>query len=117
MFEEERFTMPSDKLQFEPSPCQTESSHAGGKRRLNKIRILEGVGAVAGIVGAGLIASNTQLSGYGWIGFSISSVTLAAFAIYIRAWWMLSMQVCFSITNAVGLWRWLIEPAIVASIQ
>lgn len=102
MFDEERFKRTSDKVQFEPSPCQIESSHAGEKRRLNKIRILEGVSAVAGIVGAELIASNTQLSGYGWIGFSLSSVTLVAFAIYIRAWWMLGMQVCFSIANAVG---------------
>jgi len=117
MVDEERFTNTPDTVQFEHSTCQREASHFGGKLRLNMTRILEGVGAVAGIVGAGLIASNTQLSSYGWIGFSISSVTLAAFAIYIRAWWMLAMQICFSITNAVGLWRWLIEPAIAATIQ
>lgn len=79
---------------------------------MNWIRVLECIGAVAGILGAALIASNTAFSGYGWIGFSISSVLLSGFAIYIRAWWMLSMQICFSITNAVGLWRWLIEPAL-----
>lgn len=84
---------------------------------MNLIRVMEGVGAVAGIIGAALIASNTPVSSYGWVGFSISNVLLSGFAIHIRAWWMLSMQVCFSITNMVGLWRWLIEPALTDGVH
>jgi len=72
-----------------------------------------------GDYGAPLIASNTLVSRYGWVGFSISNniLLLSGFAIHIRAWWMLSMQVCFSITYMIGLWRWLIEPALTAGVH
>ncbi|HGN3118582.1 TPA: hypothetical protein ACKRQV_006711 [Pseudomonas aeruginosa] len=76
------------------------------------IRVLECVGAISGIIGAALIASNTPVSSYGWIGYVISSVMLTGFALYIRAWWMLAMQLCFAATNTVGIWRWLIGPAL-----
>ncbi|KKN85118.1 hypothetical protein LCGC14_0282870 [marine sediment metagenome] len=78
------------------------------------MRGLEWIGAIAGIAGAMMIASNTGLSPYGWIGFAISSSTLAVFSYNLKAWGLLSLQICFCATNAVGLWRWLIEPVISA---
>lgn len=75
-------------------------------------RLFEWIGASAGMLGALLIASNTLYSPYGWIAFAVSSVTLLMFAVKLKAWGLLCLQLCFCLTNALGLWRWLIEPAI-----
>lgn len=75
------------------------------------IHWFEYLGTFAGIVGALLIATNTRHSKYGWIGFSVSSVFLTAFAVQIEAWGLLLLQICFCCTNALGTYRWLIAPA------
>lgn len=78
------------------------------------LRLIEWLGAAAGMIGALLIASNTIYSPYGWIAFGVSSVSLVVFAVRLKAWGLLSLQLCFCLTNAIGLWRWLIEPALSA---
>ena len=70
----------------------------------------ECIGTAAGIVGAVMIASNTRYSKYGWVGFSVSSLSLAVFAVQIQAWGLLLLQICFCCTNALGLYRWLLLP-------
>ena len=80
------------------------------------IRLLEWIGAIAGIAGAMLIASNTPGSAYGWIAFSASSLALTVFALHLRAWGLLCLQLCFCVTNAVGMWRWLIQPTYFAAV-
>lgn len=70
----------------------------------------ECIGTAAGIAGAVMIASNTRYSKYGWVGFSISSISLAVFAVQIEAWGLLLLQICFCCTNALGLYRWLLLP-------
>lgn len=75
-------------------------------------KLLEWVGTLFGIAGAILIAANIPLSPYGWVGFAVSSIALAGFALRIRARGLLMLQVCFMCTNALGLWRWLIQPSI-----
>jgi hypothetical protein len=74
--------------------------------------ILEHIGAVMGILGAVLLASNTRLSRYGWLGFMVSSLALTGFAYLIEAWSLLAMQSCFVATNGFGLWRWLVGPSL-----
>lgn len=78
------------------------------------IRGLELVGAVFGIGGALLIATKIPGFEYGWVAFVISSVALTLFAYHIKAWWLLTQQVFFMMTNAIGVWNWLIMPAIKA---
>lgn len=75
-------------------------------------RGLEWTGTFFGIAGAVLIASRVEASSLGWILFAISSITLGLFAYRIQAWGLLLLQLCFCATNALGIWRWLIEPAL-----
>lgn len=77
-----------------------------------KISLLEMIGAGSGILGALTIASNTSFSPYGWIAFLVSSVTLTFFAIHCKTWGLLSLQLCFCITNLIGVWQWLIAPSL-----
>ncbi len=72
--------------------------------------LIEMAGSGFGIFGALLIASNTQFSKYGWIGFALSSVLLTGYTYAIQSWGLFALQVCFCLTNAMGLWRWLISP-------
>lgn len=76
------------------------------------VRVLEWTGTVNGIAGAFLLAARIDISAYGWVLFAFSSFAMAIFAFRIRAWGLLLLNVCFCITNGLGLWRWLIEPAI-----
>lgn len=78
------------------------------------ISTLEAIGTCFGAAGAFLLASNTSWSRYGWIGFGISNFALMGFAYGIQAWGLLLLQVCFCATNALGMWRWLISPALAA---
>lgn len=81
------------------------------------ISTLEAIGTCFGAAGAFLLASNTSWSRYGWIGFGISNFALMGFAYGIQAWGLLLLQVCFCATNALGMWRWLISPALEAKRQ
>ena len=74
--------------------------------------VLEHVGSVMGVLGAVLLASNTKFSRFGWVGFMVSSVALTGFAYMIEAWSLLAMQFCFLATNGLGMYRWLIGPAL-----
>lgn len=72
----------------------------------------EWLGTGAGILGAALISSKTRWSPYGWIGFIISSSSLAIYAWMSSAFGLLTLESVFLLTNLVGLWRWLLSPYI-----
>ena len=76
------------------------------------LRVIEAAGTIFGIAGALMIALRFEGFAYGWIGFAISSIAMAVFAFHIRAWGLLLLQICFVCTNGIGLWNWLILPAI-----
>jgi hypothetical protein len=69
---------------------------------------LEWSGAITGVIGAGLLATNTSMSGFGFIAFLISNLFWIAFAITKRSYGLLSMQVLFTATSLLGVYRWLI---------
>ncbi|ELQ8317916.1 hypothetical protein R2571_006824 [Pseudomonas aeruginosa] len=68
--------------------------------------LLEWVGAICGVLGALIIASNTRLSPWGWWLFLLSSVSLCGYAVLAQAWGLLLLNCCFVFTNLTGLVRW-----------
>ena len=68
--------------------------------------ILEWLGAISGVLGALIIASNTRLSPWGWWLFLLSSVSLCGYAVLVQAWGLLLLNACFVGTNLMGLVRW-----------
>ena len=62
-------------------------------------------GAVLGLIGAVLLASNTSLSKYGWIAFLMANVVMILFSIKINAWGLCAQQVAFMGTSLFGLYR------------
>lgn len=70
--------------------------------------ICEWGGSITGCIGALILATNTIASPLGWIAFFISNLFMIRFAIAIRSMGMLCMQLVFTGTSVLGIYRWLI---------
>lgn len=69
------------------------------------ILALEWGGSIAGLVGAFLLATHTKISKYGWIGFALANLLTAAMALQIERYGLLTQQIGFVFTSALGLYR------------
>jgi nicotinamide riboside transporter PnuC len=68
---------------------------------------LEWLGAITGLLGSGLIACRLDISGYGFVLFLVSNVFLVAYGLKTRAWGLVTMQLGYTATSLLGLYRWL----------
>lgn len=67
--------------------------------------VLEWTGTICGIAGATLIASNVRLSPWGWWLFLASSLVLSLYGLLIGAYGIMLLNLCFVMTNLLGLVR------------
>ena len=65
----------------------------------------EWIGAATGILGAFLLATNTELSKFGWYFFLLANVALIKFAWDIKANGLLTQQFFFMATSLLGIYR------------
>eukprot|EP00456_Euglypha_rotunda_P088992 TRINITY_DN9163_c0_g1_i4.p1 TRINITY_DN9163_c0_g1~~TRINITY_DN9163_c0_g1_i4.p1 ORF type:complete len:147 (-),score=28.40 TRINITY_DN9163_c0_g1_i4:95-535(-) len=79
-------------------------------RTMTHLEIFETIGAVLGVLGAALLATNTRLSGWGYALFLASNAALLAFGYLAEHWRFVAMQLVFTATSLLGLWRWVIAP-------
>ena len=70
------------------------------------MKTLEWLGAITGMLGAGLLALNLDVSKLGWILFLLSNYFWIAFAILNKLWGLLWMQLVFTATSITGIIRW-----------
>jgi len=70
-------------------------------------KIIEWSGSLMGLVGAFLLALNTQISGWGFVAFLVSNLFWIAFALRQKAWGLLTMQAGFTASSVLGILRWL----------
>lgn len=73
--------------------------------RTNKV--IEWAGSVFGLIGAGLLALNLSISGYGFVAFLISNACWIVWGVKNRAFGLLTMQAGFTLTSIIGIYRWL----------
>lgn len=66
---------------------------------------LEWAGALLGLLGAFLLATNSHVSRYGWYAFLGANVAMIGFAIDIDAQGLLVQQIGFFGTSCLGLYR------------
>lgn len=71
------------------------------------LNTIEWSGSVIGLLGAGLVASNTTVSGFGFIAFLASNYFWIAYALRVKSRPLLLMQVGFTLTSVLGIVRWL----------
>lgn len=82
-------------------------THLNKTPLMTHLKKIEWLGSVTGLLGAGLLALNSSISGYGFIAFLISNCCWIAFGISIRSRPMIAMQAGFTATSLVGIYRWL----------
>lgn len=66
---------------------------------------LEWGGAIAGLIGALLLAINNKWSKWGWVAFLAANFLIAGYAMGIGARGLLVQQVGFIATSCLGLYR------------
>lgn len=69
------------------------------------IQLIEWAGSLTGLTGAALLATNTQLSRYGWFFFLDSNALLITFSLLGGHQGLLLMQCGFTLTSLLGIYR------------
>ena len=72
------------------------------------IEVLEWAGCLTGLGGASLLALNNRFSGWGFALFLVSNIAWIFFGMLTHATGMVVMQIGFTVTSLVGVWKWLI---------
>lgn len=72
------------------------------------MKFLKYIGEIGGIVGALMVATNTDLSAYGYIFFTSSSVAWTITAFFMKEWSLMRMSLVFTVINFFGLYQWFI---------
>lgn len=67
-----------------------------------------------GILGALLLALKNRFSGYGFVFFLASNGFWLAYGLLTNAPGLVVMQIAFSVTSGIGIWRWLVAPPAVS---
>jgi hypothetical protein len=65
----------------------------------------EWAGAILGLMGAFLLATNSTISKFGWLAFLAANVAMIIFALRINAHGLLLQQFGFVATSCLGLYR------------
>lgn len=65
-----------------------------------------------GLLGSLVLSLKGNRAAWGWLLFAMSNAGWLVFSFGHSHWFMFIQQIGFSITSAIGIWKWLIEPAI-----
>ena len=71
--------------------------------------LLEWTGVTIGIVAAILLASNIAISGWAFVLYLISSIMLAIWGFYRKAYGIMLQNLIFIGINTLGIYRWLLS--------
>lgn len=78
------------------------------RKPVTELQLLEWVGGCTmGVLGALILALNVPWSGYGWILFLVSNLSWMRYAVLTKTTSIFVMQIAFTSTTAIGLFRWL----------
>lgn len=69
------------------------------------VGVMEWTGAVFGLLGAFLMATNTIYSKFGWLAFMVANIALIGFAIKSKHHGLLLQQLGFLGTSVLGIYR------------
>lgn len=72
---------------------------------LTTVQLIEWAGSLLGLLGSALLAANVRVSRYGWVVFLISNAFMIVFAITMGLTGLLTMQIGFTLTSSLGVYR------------
>ena len=73
---------------------------------ITRTKIYEWTGALLGLAGSFLLATNSSVSPFGWVAFFGANIAMVLFAKRIRAHGLFVQQLGFTATTLIGLYRW-----------
>lgn len=74
------------------------------------LTILEWSGAIAGALGALILACNRRWSGYGFVLFLFANAAWMGYGVKTATYGLVVMQMVCTGTSLLGIWRWLVLP-------
>jgi len=77
-------------------------------REMTWLQPVKWAGTAAGVTGAGLVALNLGVTGYGFVLFLLSSLLWGAAGWAQRDDSLVILQGAFTIINVVGIYRWIV---------
>lgn len=69
---------------------------------------IDWIGCATGLLGAALLSMNNRHSGWGFVLFLVSNFAWMTFGLITHSSSMVLMQIGFTATSLVGVWKWLI---------
>lgn len=78
---------------------------------------LQWIGCAFGVFGAFLLALNTRFSGWGFVSFLASNGCWIGFAVLTNAPGLFYMQVAFTGTSLLGIYRWVLVKPKAAAVR
>jgi hypothetical protein len=85
---------------------ETELAAHESTRDSAAMKGIEWAGSGMGLLGATLLATNSAYSGFGFVAFLLSNFCWMAYAYHRKISGLLVMQIGFTTTSLVGIWRW-----------
>lgn len=68
--------------------------------------VAEWCGCGFGLLGALVLALKMPWAGYGFVAFLLSNICWIIYGVMIGSWGLVSMQIGFMLTSALGIYRW-----------
>lgn len=90
----------------EASPARFEILRWSFTAKQQTVERISWAGSLFGVVGAGTLALNMPWSGIGWYIFLGSNSSWIAYALFKRVPSLLLMQIAFTLTSLLGVYRW-----------
>ncbi len=76
------------------------------------MQLIEILSATLGLLGAALLASRSRWAGWAFVAWLISNIGWIVFGAGNQHWFLIAQQIGFTITSVLGIWTWLIHPAL-----
>lgn len=74
--------------------------------------VFEWSGCLLGILGAVLVAVKSPHAHWAWVLWLVSNVSWTIYGLATENYALALQQGAFMITSAIGLWHWLLQPAL-----
>lgn len=76
------------------------------------MQFLEMFSAALGLLGAALLASRSRWAGWAFVAWLLSNIGWIVFGAGNQHWFFIAQQIGFTVTSLLGIWNWLIHPAL-----
>ncbi|MBX9831960.1 MAG: hypothetical protein K2X78_02825 [Burkholderiaceae bacterium] len=73
---------------------------------------IEMLSAALGLLGAILLATKSRYAGLAFVAWFVSNIGWLIFGVHNDHWFFFAQQIGFTVTSALGIWNWLVRPAL-----